>query len=282
MTEAARDSEYSRRVAAVFDLVAPGYDSPALRFFPFVADRLVARVNPRRGDKILDVAAGTGAVALAAAQAVAPDGRVTAIDLAEQMLAQLDAKRRKFGVANLDVHVMDAQHLEFRRDYFHHVVSSFGIFFLPDMAAGLKEWVRVTRPGGRVTFSVFGAQAFQPMMKLFMDRVQAAGVVFPANSPRRAAESLQEPETCRALASGAGLVDVAVERFALGYHLRDANDWWEILWNSGTRAALEQLKPEQQETLRREHAAEVAALATDDGIHLNVETLIVSGRKPAA
>ena len=55
MTEAARDSEYSRRVAAVFDLVAPGYDSPALRFFPFVADRLIARVNPRRGEKILDV-----------------------------------------------------------------------------------------------------------------------------------------------------------------------------------------------------------------------------------
>lgn len=281
MAEAARDSEYSRRVAAVFDLVAPGYDSPALRFFPFVADRLVARVNPRRGDKILDVAAGTGAVALAAAQAVAPDGRVTAIDLAEQMLAQLDAKRRKFGVENLDVHVMDAQHLDFRRDYFHHVVSSFGIFFLPDMAAGLSEWVRVTRPGGSVTFSVFGAQAFQPMMRLFMNRVQAAGVVFPANSPRRAAESLQDPEACRALASGAGLVDVAVERFPLGYHLRDANDWWEILWNSGTRAALERLTPEQQETLRREHSAEVASLATDDGIHLNVETLIVSGKKPA-
>ena len=280
MAEAARDSEYSRRVAAVFDLVAPGYDSPALRFFPFVADRVIAHISPRRGEKILDVCSGTGAVALAAAQAVAPDGRVTAIDVAEQMLAQLDAKRRKFGVENLDIHVMDAQHLDFRRDYFHHVVSSFGIFFLPDMLAGLKEWVRVTRPGGSVTFSVFSAQAFQPMMGMFQDRVQAAGVTFPENSPLWAAESLQDPESCRALAVGAGLTEVSIERAAIGYHLRDTNDWWEILWHSGTRAALERLTPEQQDALKKEHAAEVATLASADGIYLNVETLVVAGRKP--
>jgi arsenite methyltransferase len=279
--DAARDAEYSRRIAAVFDVVAPGYDSPALRFFPFVADRLIARINPRRGEKILDVAAGTGAVALAAAQAVAPDGRVTAIDLAEQMLAQLDAKRRKFGIENLDVHVMNARHLEFRRDYFHHTVSSFGIFFLPDMLAGLREWARVTRPGGTVTFTVFGAQAFQPMMGLFLSRVRAAGVTIPENSPRRAAERLQDPEVCRSLAVEAGLTDVSVEREVIGYHLRDTNDWWEILWNSGTRAALEQLTPEQRDALRTVHVAEVAALASADGIYLNVETLVVSGRKQA-
>lgn len=280
MTDAARDAEYSRRVAAVFDLVAPGYDSPALRFFPFIADRLIARINPRRGEKFLDVAAGTGAVALAAAQAIAPDGRVTAIDLAEQMLAQLETKRRKFGFDNLDVHVMDAQRLDFRRDYFHHVVSSFGIFFLPDMLAGLKEWVRVTRPGGSVTFTVFGSQAFLPMMDLFLKRVQAAGVTFPEHSPRAAALRLQDPEAGRSLAMDAGLTEVSVEREAIGYHLRDANDWWEILWNSGTRAVLERLTGDQQETLRREHSVEVAALAGADGIYLNVETLVVSGRKP--
>lgn len=279
MVDAARDADYSRRVAAVFDLVAPGYDSPALRFFPFIADRLIARINPRRGEKLLDIATGTGAVALAAAQALAPEGRVTAIDLAEQMLAQLETKRHKFGIGNLDVHVMDAQRLDFRRDYFHHTVSSFGIFFLPDMVAGLKEWVRVTRPGGTVTFTVFGAQAFEPMMGSFLERVQAAGVTFPENSPRAAAVRLQDPEACRSLAIDAGLSEVAVEREPIGYHLRDVNDWWEILWNSGTRAALERLTPDQQEALRREHSAEVAALANADGIYLNVETLVVSGRK---
>ncbi|MEK7696722.1 MAG: class I SAM-dependent methyltransferase, partial [Pseudomonadota bacterium] len=71
------------QIARVFDLVAGDYDSPALRFFPFCADRLIARLRPTPGEKILDIATGTGAVALSLAQAVGPAGRVTGIDLAE-------------------------------------------------------------------------------------------------------------------------------------------------------------------------------------------------------
>ncbi|MCR4347941.1 MAG: hypothetical protein NUV55_12180 [Sulfuricaulis sp.] len=55
------------RVTSVFNLVAAGYDRPELRFFPFCADRLIARLSPLPGTKLLDVATGTGVVALAAA-----------------------------------------------------------------------------------------------------------------------------------------------------------------------------------------------------------------------
>lgn len=58
MTEDA--SAQRDRLAAIFNEVAAGYDSPALRFFPFAADRLITRLQPRAGEKILDVAAGTG------------------------------------------------------------------------------------------------------------------------------------------------------------------------------------------------------------------------------
>ena len=118
-------------MTAVFNRVARGYDDPALRFFPFGADRLIVRLDPDREAKILDVATGTGAVALAAAQAVGAEGRVMAIDLAEGMLDRLQEKIVKFGIRNIDRHVMDAATLEFRRDYFDFVVCSFGIFFCP-------------------------------------------------------------------------------------------------------------------------------------------------------
>jgi hypothetical protein len=52
-------------VIPVFDLVAAGYDDAALRFFPFCADRLISRLNPAPGTKLLDIATGTGVVALA-------------------------------------------------------------------------------------------------------------------------------------------------------------------------------------------------------------------------
>lgn len=145
MTEdasAARD-----RLTAVFNQVATGYDSPALRFFPFAADRLILRLQPNAGEKVLDVATGTGAATLAAAQAVGTSGRVIAIDIADDMLTRLQSKIDKFGITNVDLHVMDAAALEFRRDYFHHVISGFGLFFLPDMGAAAAVGGGVA-PGG--------------------------------------------------------------------------------------------------------------------------------------
>jgi ubiquinone/menaquinone biosynthesis C-methylase UbiE len=273
-------AEYTRQVAAVFEQVAAGYDLPALRFFPFIADRLVRRLAPAPGDKILDIATGTGAFALAAAQAVGPAGRVTGIDVAEGMLERAQEKIRKFGIANVDLHVMDGGRLEFRHDYFHHVVCSFGLFFLPDMATAVREWARVLRPGGRVMFTVFGQNAFQPMMGMLQARLATFGVEPPRADQPFAPKRLSEPSACEALLRQAGFVDITVETEPLGYHLREARDWWEIAWNSALRGRLLGLSAQQLEKLREEHLAEVAALATEQGIWLDVETLIAAGRKP--
>jgi ubiquinone/menaquinone biosynthesis C-methylase UbiE len=263
-----------QQVAAVFDRVADGYDREALRFFPFVADRLIARLRPAPGDKLLDVATGTGAVALAAAQAVDSAGRVTAIDLSEGMLARLEAKLAKFGIRNADLHVMDASALEFRRDYFHHVVCSFGLFFLPDMPAAVRQWARVTRPGGTVMFTTFGPNAFSPMMALLRARLAGAGVELPA-------QRLAGADECRALLHDAGLVDVEVFTEQHGYHLRSELEWWEVVWNSALRGACERLSPAALEALRSAHLAEVAALKMPSGVWLDVETRFALGRKSA-
>lgn len=248
-------------VAATFNLAAAGYDSPALRFFAFAADRLVARLQPGPGEKILDVAAGTGAVTLAAAQAVGPAGRVVAVDLAEAMLAQLARKIDKFGVGNVDLHVMDAAALEFRRDYFHHVVCSFGLFFLFDMPAALAGWVRVLRPGGRLLFTAFGPPAFEPMRSLLRARLAQAGV--DTASAVSAANRLTDPEICRTLSARTGLTEVGVETAQLGYHLRSVEDWWEIVWNSGFRGLLEKLPAPARAALRTAHLAELAPHITE-------------------
>ncbi len=152
----------------------------------------------------MDIAAGTGVVALAAAQAVGARGRVMAIDLAEGMLDRLQEKIVKFGIGNIDLHVMDAQKLDFRRDYFDYVICSFGIFFLPDMSAALREWVRVLKPGGRVVFTTFGKSAFQPMMQRFIGRLQQYGVLSPDDSAP-AGMRLADATRCRELVEGAGL-----------------------------------------------------------------------------
>jgi ubiquinone/menaquinone biosynthesis C-methylase UbiE len=269
------------QVAAAFNRVAAGYDNPASRFFPFCADRLIFRLKPARGSKILDVATGTGVVAMAAVQAVGQEGRVMAIDLAEGMLDRLQEKIDKFGIPNIDLHVMDAAALEFRRDYFDHVICSFGIFFLPDMAVGLREWARVIKPGGRILFTVFGKQAFQPMMELFIRRLENFGVDASDKDAPFAAMRLADPERCHDLLSGAGLKDIEVHTEQLGYHLKDEAEWWEVIRNGGMREWVEKIPSDRRESFRAEHLADVRLLMGEQGLWLNVETLFAVGTKPS-
>jgi len=273
-------NDFAERTTSVFDCIAPGYDGAALRFSPFCSDRMIIRLNPARGSKILDVATGTGAVALAAAQAIGEGGRVTAIDLSEGMLDRLQEKIDKFGIRNIDLHVMDGASLEFRRDYFDYVICSFGITFLSDMSAGLKDWVRVTKPGGRVMFSVLGSQAFQPMMELLVERLSHFGIALPDYGVPGSASRLADPDHCRDLMRHAGLEDIEVVSEQIGYHLKDEIQWWDVVWNSAMRESIEKIPPLQSESFRSRHLDEVRPLVKQDGLWLDVQTHIATGKKP--
>jgi SAM-dependent methyltransferase len=195
------------------------------------------------------------------------------------MLDRLQEKIVKFGIGNIDLHVMDAQKLDFRRDYFDYVVCSFGIFFLPDMSAAMKEWMRVAKPGGRVVFTTFGKSAFQPMMELFIRGLQRYGALSPdEDSP--AGMRLTDPAHCRELMESAGLQQVEVMTEQLGYHLKDESQWWDVLWNSGTRGWIEQLPPARRELFKTEHLAEIHSQVGEQGLWLDVEVHVAGGTKP--
>jgi SAM-dependent methyltransferase len=195
------------------------------------------------------------------------------------MLDRLQEKIVKFGIGNIDLHVMDAQKLDFRRDYFDYVVCSFGIFFLPDMSAAMKEWMRVAKPGGRVVFTTFGKSAFQPMMELFIRGLQRYGALSPdEDSP--AGMRLTDPAHCRELMESAGLQQVEVTTEQLGYHLKDESQWWDVLWNSGTRGWIEQLPPARRELFKTEHLAEIHSQVGEQGLWLDVEVHVAGGTKP--
>ena len=268
----------SRAIVDVFNLIAADYDREALRFFPYTADRLIARLKPRRGIKILDIATGTGAVALAAAQAVGAEGRVIGIDFSEGMLEQAEKKIRQFGSGNIDLHTMDAMHLDFRAAYFDAVVCSYGLFFLPDMPAALREWRRVLKPAGHLMFTSFGEAAFRPMIDLFMARFDA---YCPGTRPVAAAKLTTQAQ-CREVLVAAGYGDVEVVSESLGYHLKGAVDWWDVVYNSGLRGTLEQLPADSRLSFQREHREEVDRLVSAQGLWLNVETLFSYGCNPPA
>jgi len=271
--------EYKRRVAMVYNLAAAGYDQPAVRFFPRIAQRLVELAQPQCGDTILDAATGTGAAALCAADKVAPTGRVIAIDLATEMLAQASQKVAAAGWSHIDLREGDMEQMQFDDDTFDVVLCASGIFLLPDLLAGLREWRRVLKPGGTVAFSGYSDQAFQPLSNLFETYLRRYGVTLAAPVRPFAWQRLTELEHYSELLRTAGFSTLDVRSEQQGYYLASGEEWWEILWHSGFREPLTQLAPDALARFKTEHLATVASLATRRGIWLNVGAIFAVGQK---
>jgi SAM-dependent methyltransferase len=127
---------------------------------PKLAD--IAAIAP--GDRVLDVACGTGVLTRAAAVRVGPSGRVTGLDLNEGMLAV--ARRLR---PEIDWRQGDAQDLPFADHAFDVVMSQFALMFFPDRPRTLREMWRVLAPGGRLAVAVCAPLEETRGYRLFAD-----------------------------------------------------------------------------------------------------------------
>ena len=255
-----------------FNTVSSGYDRAPLRFFPRSAENMASLLGLAGHEQVLDVACGTGHASLAVAQAL-PRGKVTALDFSAGMLGQARQKADARGISNIEFAEGDMTDLPFPPRSFDAAVCAFGIFFVPDMEKQLAHIASRVRPGGKVMISNFQEDYFHPLRDLFMDRIVECGVKVPPQAWKRIARE----DGCRRLFESAGLSDVRVETRNVGYHLRSAEEWWDIVWNAGFRGMVAQLPKEQQERFKREHLEAVDAFRTADGIWLDVGVLYTSG-----
>jgi SAM-dependent methyltransferase len=121
------------------------------------APRVLAAAAVGPGHRVLDVACGTGVLARAAADAVAPTGSVVGLDLDCGMLAVARRHRPDLGWLQ-----GTAERLPLRDGSFDAVVSQFGLMFCPDPPRALAEMWRTLRPGGRMAVAVWASLADTP------------------------------------------------------------------------------------------------------------------------
>ena len=170
-------------------------------------------VAPKRGEKILDVAAGTGTSSASLAKSGAS---VVAADFSPGMIEV--GRRRQAAVPNLVFVEADAMNLPFDDDEFDAVTISFGLRNVHDVDAALAEMARVTRPGGRLVVCEFSHPTWRPFRTVYSGYLMAAlpKVARRVSSNPDAyvylAESIQAWPDQPALAAriaGAGWADVA-------------------------------------------------------------------------
>ena len=163
------ESQKATRVRGVFDSVASKYDvmndlmSVGMHRAWKAYTVLVA--NVKNGQKVLDIAGGTGDLALAFAPKVGSTGQVVHTDINEAMLREGRNRLLDAGVS-LPTLACDAEHLPFADSYFDVVTVAFGLRNMTHKDAALVEMKRVLKPGGKLLVLEFSTVA-KPLRKVY-------------------------------------------------------------------------------------------------------------------
>jgi SAM-dependent methyltransferase len=156
------------------------------------------------GDRVLDVACGTGVLAREAIARVSDSGTVVGLDVAEGMLAV--AKQL---APTIDWQQGPAEALPFPDGSFDAVVSQFGLMFFPDRAKALHEMLRVLVPNGRLAIAVFDSLDRIPAVAKEVDILERIGGSEAADA-LRAPFVLGDPDVLETLANDAGIASIQV------------------------------------------------------------------------
>jgi ubiquinone/menaquinone biosynthesis C-methylase UbiE len=158
MTDRLKLDKYKQQIADLYSDRSASYDNGA--WHPRIAHRLVELADIQPGHQVLDIATGTGMVAIEAAQLVGDEGHVIGIDIATGMVELARQKVTALGLNNIEFQIADAEDLSFPDDSFDRIFCSSAFIWMSDLLGALQHWHRLLKPGGRLSFHAFADTAF--------------------------------------------------------------------------------------------------------------------------
>lgn len=211
--------------------IATGYNRFVTPAHLWLGGEGLRRAGLRPGMRFLDVAAGSGALSIPAARLGA---EVLATDLSPDMLELLQ-KRADAEALTIETRAMDGHDLKLDDNGFDIAGSQFGVMLFPDMPRGIREMVRVVKPGGRVLMSVYGDPRKIEFFGFFVRAVQRVRPDFtgPPMEPPPLPFQLQDPERLRRELAGAGLKGVEVETITETLTFESGKALWDwLVWSN--------------------------------------------------
>jgi ubiquinone/menaquinone biosynthesis C-methylase UbiE len=237
--------------------------------------RLLELAAIRTGERVLDVACGTGLVTLPAAAAVGPDGYVVGTDISDRMVEELRTRAREAGHDHVVLERMGAEEITLPGGSFDAVLCALGLMYTPRPLTALEEMRRVLRPGGRVVMAVWGER----------DRCGWADI-FPIVDARVRTEvcplfyRLGTGETLARSLEAAGFVHVEVERISTLLRYGSEEDALGAAFVGGPVAlAYSRFDDRTREEAHREYLDSIAPYRNGRGYRIPGEFVLARGCK---
>ncbi len=234
----------------------------------------VARLQP--GERVLDVACGTGLIARRAAEQVGAAGSVTGIDLAPDMIDVAKANERPAGV-HIEWHVADAACLPLPDASNDVVLCQMGLMFMEDRTAALAEMRRVLTPGGRIALNTPGniQPAFEVMEEAIVEHIspELGGFV-------RAVFSIHDPGTLASLLRAAGFEDVTADVYRAPLLLPSPVDFlWQYINLTPMGPFVAQAPEEAQAAMERQALRGWQPYTVDGRLRVEQPMVVAAGRR---
>lgn len=271
------EARLQRRVQRYgWDLAAPAYEPLWRAQLAPARERVLAHARLAPGERVLDVACGTGLLAFEAAASVGPTGAVVGVDLAARMVDAARAQAQARGMARVRFEQMDAEALVVDEGSFDVALCGLGLMYLPEPAQALREMRRALRAGGRIALAVWGTRANC-----------AWAAVFPIVDAEVRSDvcphffALGSPGVLAALCADAGFVQAREERLRVWLDYADAADACAAAFVGGPVAlAWSRFDATTRQRAQARYTAAIAPWRRDDGFRLPGEFVVVSARAP--
>jgi ubiquinone/menaquinone biosynthesis C-methylase UbiE len=241
-------NDAQNRAAFAYNAAADFYEAAPLSFWNYFGSKTIELLSPPLGSSVLDVCCGAGASAFPAAELVGPEGRVIGVDVAQALLELARAKAAQRRLGNIQFELGDLLSLRFPNESFDAVVCVFGIFFVPDMAAAVRELWRCVRPGGQLAVTTWGPNLFEPANKAFWDSVKDLRAdLYKGFNPW---DRINDPVSLMKIMREGGAEAPKIIPENRLHPINSPEDWWIILLGSGYRGTIEQLNASERKRVK--------------------------------
>lgn len=194
--------KYKQEIADLYSRRSQTYDNSDWHLQ--IARRLVEYGQVSSGQQVLDIATGTGHVAIAAAQIVGSEGRVIGIDISAGMLDVARNKALELNLNNTEFLLADAENLDFPGNSCDRIFCASAFIWMSDLHAALTHWHTFLKPGGIIGIHAFAGTAFVGGV-VTQKVAEKYGISFNMSKPTGTVEK------CRNLLQQAGFKEIEIQ-----------------------------------------------------------------------